>query len=228
MARPIEGLSRRAARRLELDRARLEQYYDDLERDLKRRLQRAEGDREATLRDKLASVQAERGLKLADAEARYRLRVDLELVAAQVVTQPKLELQVQIENRNTAIQRRVVWDPLLRAIEPLTCDVCGQPGLSLQLSRRPPGPRRVPARATVLRLQAGVLPPVRRGDGWLRRAAVSMPSMPSSTADSAGPRKGAARPQALPHARCSRTRWPRWCAHIRMVKGLSIEGVEIC
>lgn len=133
MAGPIESLRRRAARYLELDQARLAHYYDDLTRDLERRLSRAEGDRQAALRDKIAAAQAERELKLADAEARYRLRIDLELVTAQVVAEPKLELLVQIANRNTAIQRRVVWDPLLRAIEPLRCDVCGQPGLSLQL-----------------------------------------------------------------------------------------------
>ncbi|HOG45698.1 MAG TPA: hypothetical protein PLB78_03555, partial [Anaerolineae bacterium] len=133
MSGAIEGLSRRAARHLELDRARLEQYYDDLVRDLERRLRRAEGERQATLHDKIAAAQAERQLKLADAEARYRLRVDLELITVQVITQPKIELLVQIENRNTRVQRRIVWDPLPHAIEPLACDVCGQPGLSLQL-----------------------------------------------------------------------------------------------
>lgn len=133
MAAPLEALQRRTARYLELDRARLEQYYDDLVQDLKRRLQRAESDRQAGLQDKIAAAQAERGLKLADAEARYRLRIDLELITAELVTQPKLELRVQIENRNTQVQRRLVWDPLLHAIEPLACDVCGRPGLSLHL-----------------------------------------------------------------------------------------------
>ena len=133
LAGSIEGLSRRAARYLELDRARLEQYYDDLERDLERRLRRADDERRAGLQQKLASVQAERERKLADAEARYRLRAELELVTVDVVAQPKVALQVQIENRNTAVQRQVVWDPLLHRIEPLHCDVCGQPGLSLQL-----------------------------------------------------------------------------------------------
>lgn len=133
MADSLEGVSRRAARHLELDRARLEQYYDDLARDLERRLRRAEGERQAALRDKTTAVQAEREIKLADAEARYRLRTDLELITGQVIIQPKLELLVQIENRNTTVQRRVVWDPLLHCIEPLACDVCGQPGVSLQL-----------------------------------------------------------------------------------------------
>ena len=116
-----------------MDRARLEQYYDDLARDLERRLVRAEDDRRASLQDKLASVRRERELKLADAEARYQLRIDPELITAQVIAQPKLYAQVQIENRNTSIQRTVVYDPLLHRIEPLMCDVCGRPGYEMQL-----------------------------------------------------------------------------------------------
>lgn len=132
-AGPLESARRRAARYLELDRARLEQYYDDIAGDLERRIQRADLDRRPALQDKLAAVQAERQLKLADAEARYRLRVDLELITAQVIVQPKVMLVVQIENRTAAVQRLVVWDPLLHSIEPLMCDVCGKPGLSLHL-----------------------------------------------------------------------------------------------
>ena len=133
MAEVLAGVRRRSARYLELDRARLEQYYDDLAGDLDRRLQRASEERRAALQDKLGAVRAEREIKLADAEARYRLRVDLELITAQVIVQPKLVLPRQIENRHISVLRAVVWDPLLRQVEPLACDVCGQPGRNLTL-----------------------------------------------------------------------------------------------
>lgn len=135
LAEPIEAISRRAARHLELDQARLEQYYTDLERDLRRRLEGALvlGERRAATEDKLAALQLERQMKLADARERYHLHADLELVTVQVVVQPKILLRVQIENRSTTIQRTIVWNPLLHHIEPLACDVCGQPGTSLQL-----------------------------------------------------------------------------------------------
>ncbi|MDH4137731.1 MAG: hypothetical protein OEW09_13605, partial [Anaerolineae bacterium] len=65
LAEPLDNLQRRAARFLELDRARLEQYYDDMQRDLKRRLERAaDGDRRKALEDKLGAVQIEREAKL--------------------------------------------------------------------------------------------------------------------------------------------------------------------
>jgi len=134
LAAPLEALQRRAARHLELDRARLAEYYEDITRDLQRRADRASDDaRRAALEDKLAAAQAERVAKLADVEAKYRLRVELELINLQVIAQPKVLLPVRIENRTASVERTVVWDPLLRRIEPLACDVCGRPATRLML-----------------------------------------------------------------------------------------------
>jgi len=132
-AESLARLQARAAHFLELDRARLTQYYDDLERNLERRLQRALPERRAALEDKLTATRAERQAKLTDAEAKYHLRVELELVNLLLVAQPKVLLPVQIANRTTRIQRTLVWDPLPHHLEPLVCDVCGQPGETLHL-----------------------------------------------------------------------------------------------
>jgi hypothetical protein len=134
MAEPLERLRLRAARYLELDRARLTEYYDDIARDLQHRIGRAGDDgRRASLEDKLAAAQSEREAKLADVEAKYRLRVELELLNLQVIVQPKILHPVQIENRTVKVERAVVWDPLLHRIEPLACDVCGQAATRLML-----------------------------------------------------------------------------------------------
>jgi hypothetical protein len=134
LADPIARLERRADRYLELDRARLAQYYDDIEGDLTRRRNRASDDkRRASLQDKLDAAQAERQAKLDDVEAKYRLRIELELLNLLVITVPKLTLPVEIKNRTTSVTRTVVWNPLLHQIEPLPCDVCGQPATRLTL-----------------------------------------------------------------------------------------------
>jgi len=134
LAAPLETLRRRAARYLELDQARLTGYYDDIARDLQRRIERASDDgRRASLKDKLTAAQAEREAKLADVEAKYRLRVELELINLQVIVQPKVLFPVHIGNRTTRIERTVVWDPLLHRVEPLACDVCGRPATRLTL-----------------------------------------------------------------------------------------------
>ncbi len=134
MATPLRNLQRRAARHLELDCARLMEYYDDLAHDLERRIARASDDeRRESLEAKLTAVEAERKAKLADVEAKYRLRIEMTLVNLMVITQPKVLLPVRIGDRHTQIEQTVVWDPLLHQLEPLVCDVCGQPGERLFL-----------------------------------------------------------------------------------------------
>ncbi len=129
----LQSLEKRLQRYLELDRARLQQYYDDLKKDAERRLQKAEEDRRPALQAKLEAIESERKAKLADVEQKYHLRVDLELVSLAVVAQPKLDLLVEIKKRTAATQRQVVWDPLLHMVEPPACDVCGLPGQELLL-----------------------------------------------------------------------------------------------
>jgi hypothetical protein len=133
LAPAIESLQRHAARYLDLDHARLEEYYDHIERDLQRRAERTAEDKRAAIESKLAAARVERQAKLADVEAKYKLRVELALVNLLVVEQPKVVRVVQIENRTITVTRTVVWDPLLHRIEPLVCDACGQPSTRLFL-----------------------------------------------------------------------------------------------
>ncbi|MBN1484793.1 MAG: hypothetical protein JXA37_08735, partial [Chloroflexia bacterium] len=129
----LQPLQRRSRRFLELDEARLKQYYDDLERDLQRRIGRADGERREALEGKLTAVRAERQVKLADAREKYSLRVSLELINLLLVVQPKVALPVEIRNRNVSITRQLVWDPLRQQLEELVCDVCGRPSSRLWL-----------------------------------------------------------------------------------------------
>jgi hypothetical protein len=134
LGEPLEKLHRRADRHLELDRARLIEYYEGITRDLQRRIKHSsDGARRTLAEDKLAAAQAERESKLADVEAKYRLRVEMKLVNLQIISQPKILLPVRIGNRTVGIERTVVWDPLLHRIEPLACDVCGQAATQLVL-----------------------------------------------------------------------------------------------
>jgi hypothetical protein len=134
LAEPIAHLTHRATRFLELDRARLEQYYADMEHNLEQRRDRSSDEgRRASLQDKLQATRAERQAKLVDVEAKYRLRIELELLNLLVITLPKLTLPVEIKHRATQVTRTVVWNPLLHQIEPLPCDVCGRPATRLTL-----------------------------------------------------------------------------------------------
>lgn len=133
LAADLEKLQKRAARFRQLDEARLEAYYQELEGDLAQRLTTASAERRPGLEEKLAAVRTEREQKLADVAERYRVRVNLTLLNVLVIQQPKLVTPATIENRTTAIDVYAVWDPLLHRLEPLACQVCGGPGQRLYL-----------------------------------------------------------------------------------------------
>lgn len=136
MSGQVAALVARMERHLTLDLARVGDYYDELTADLQRRRARLGADdaaRSQNLDDKLAALEVERGAKLQDVRGSYAVRVELELVNVLLLTQPKVILPVAIGNRTTQIVRSVVWDPLVHRLEPLVCDVCGQPGEGLHL-----------------------------------------------------------------------------------------------
>jgi len=64
-------------------------YYADLQRDLEKRLSKAEDERQPALQSKLAALHDERQSKLADAEQKYHLRLDLELINLAIIALPK-------------------------------------------------------------------------------------------------------------------------------------------
>jgi len=129
----LSHLQKRLARFLELDRARLNDYYADLLKDAKKRLQKADEDRRSAMEAKIAAIHAEHESKLVDVEQKYHLRVQLELVNLAIITLPKLDLTVEIRKRTSAIKRTVSWNPLLHIVEPLPCDVCNRGGMTLHL-----------------------------------------------------------------------------------------------
>ena len=133
MAGDLDALQKRVARFCELDEARLNEYYQELERDLQHRLAGASADRRASLEEKLSAVRREREQKLADVAERYRVKLNLTLLNLLVIQQPKLVVPLNIENRTTQISVYAVWDPLLHQLEPLACQVCGEPGQRIYL-----------------------------------------------------------------------------------------------
>jgi hypothetical protein len=136
MAPTLDAALQRTGRFLDLDRARLNNYYDDLQHDLEKRLARAEDERRPGLQAKLDALKLERQSKLLDAEQKYRLRADLELINLAIIAQPKIEIDVEISKRGVTARRSLAWDPLRHLLEPLVCDVCGEPGEGLTLCER--------------------------------------------------------------------------------------------
>ena len=127
----LANLQKRLARFLELDRARLNNYYAGLLKDAQKRLQKADKERRAALETKIEVIKSERQSKLLDVEQKYHLRIQLELVNLAIIAMPKLDLTVEIRKRTSTVKRTVTWNPLLHTIEPLLCDVCQRGGMML-------------------------------------------------------------------------------------------------
>ncbi|MCP4358151.1 MAG: hypothetical protein GY796_09080 [Chloroflexi bacterium] len=133
MQAELGSLQKRVVRFRQLDEARLTDYYDTLEKDLQNRLRTASAERRPGLEDKLTAVQTERRHKLTDLTERYQVRINLTLLNLLIIQQPKLIQAVRIVNRSTKVSAYAVWDPLLLQLEPLHCQMCGQPGQRLYL-----------------------------------------------------------------------------------------------
>ena len=133
MGETLASLHIRLQRFLDLDRARLNDYYDDLTTDAQRRLSKADEERRPALEAKLAAITSERQSKLADVEQKYHLHVQLELINFALIAQPKIDLMVEIRSRKTAFTRQATWDPLLHVVEGFACDACNHSGQLLVL-----------------------------------------------------------------------------------------------
>ncbi|MBI4321121.1 MAG: hypothetical protein HY675_21740 [Chloroflexi bacterium] len=127
IADEIATYRRRTTRHLEMENLRINAFYDDTERELRRRLERAEADqRGETIRRKIEAASLERQRKLADIAAKHQLRVVFALLNAAVVTQPKVRSTVKVENRYASAEVRVIFDPLTGELELPVCQVCAE------------------------------------------------------------------------------------------------------
>lgn len=123
----LEKLRQRTKRFLELDRARLESYYQELHQDLQYRMRRfsdnsEDEDKRRSLLDKIHHLETEKAAKLLDVEQKYAMRLQLELLTFQIVEQPKMVLPMVIEKGKKTMPATVIWDPLLHRLEPLLYD----------------------------------------------------------------------------------------------------------
>ena len=116
----LDPIQRRSTRYLQLDQARLEGYYADLQQDLENRLARADdANRVQSLQNKIAAIKSEQEAKFGDVVAKYQMRVHLELINIMIIEQPKVVLPMMVEHGKLKIPTQVVWNTLTYVLEPL-------------------------------------------------------------------------------------------------------------
>jgi hypothetical protein len=121
----VDSLSRRRDR----DFARLREYYQSIETEIRRRARRAstKGD-EASFKTEAARLDATirtYEARVNDLIDRYRTRVRLKALGALLCTLPVQRVTARLHRRSASRSLTVAWNPIDRAIEPPCCDGCG-------------------------------------------------------------------------------------------------------
>ena len=117
-------------RRLRRDERRLAGYYGALADQVDRR--RSKVSREDR-REKRAAIARELDRKLRDLDSRYAVRVEMEAVSVSRAVLPAVLVPLVAVRRKSERTYPAVWNPVLKAVEPLACEGCRRPARSFQL-----------------------------------------------------------------------------------------------
>jgi hypothetical protein len=131
--------SRELQERLRRQAARMKQYYDDLLRELDEDSHRARNrDADAVkFTTRREALERERQTRIAELHQKNALTVELELLNFLVVRQPKLVAAASVTDKDGCTKEfELAWDPLVEAVEPVACSVCGHPTFELVRRRR--------------------------------------------------------------------------------------------
>lgn len=127
--RDLQAFLNASRRRLERDRKRIYDYYDDLRRSAQIRLaalgsaagERAEADRQReTMR--IAAIEREYAAKLDDLRHNYAVRVTVNWMQGLTLFAPVHRFEVLIKRRKGERIIGIDWHPAIRMLEPPPCD----------------------------------------------------------------------------------------------------------
>jgi len=128
LAEELSSFHETMTRRFKRDAANLEEYYQDLEKEMKKTLQRHRLSEELVKErnEKIALLPRELERKRDDLFKKYSIRVDIEPCAAMLVNTPAVKVlyYVLIGKRRKNIS--LVYNPITRMLDPLVCQGCGK------------------------------------------------------------------------------------------------------
>ena len=129
--RAKEFLLRLEARR-ERDRNRLRNYYHALLKETDHRGERTAGDTKTD--DKRRAVELELRRKLGELDERYALRASLTPLTWLRLDLPVLKVTLEVFRKQARREHALFWNPVLTALEPMCCAVCGAGIFSVSFS----------------------------------------------------------------------------------------------
>lgn len=128
LAEELKSFHETMTRRFKRDAANLEEYYQALEKEMKKTLQRHRLSEELIKErhEKISLLPRELERKRDDLFKKYSIRVDIEPCAAMLVNTPAVKVlcYVLIGKRRKNIS--LVYNPVTKALDPLVCQGCGK------------------------------------------------------------------------------------------------------
>lgn len=119
----------RLRRRRERDAHRLREYYEEIDREIRRKLRRAGANEDAARRerDRLAATSAAYQSRVAEIVARYRVGVGLRPIGVLLCRLPAYQIAVKLLRRSATSDVLFSWNPLDGRVELRACDGCLAP-----------------------------------------------------------------------------------------------------
>jgi hypothetical protein len=120
------GVEQNANRRLARDRERIDAYYRDLIRQIRKRAARHAGDAQAEEkeRSRAAATELDHRAKLEDLARKYALKIRVEPGDVLVLSLPVQEISVRLIRKKSERMTRLHWNPVLGELEYPWCEGC--------------------------------------------------------------------------------------------------------
>lgn len=116
-------------RRRDRDVARIRDYYEEIDREIRRKVARARSNEETRRRelDRLDATAASYRARIAEVAERARVRVRVVPIAVFACRMPTWQITVRLKRRTASADALFSWNPIDGRVEPRACDGCETP-----------------------------------------------------------------------------------------------------
>ncbi|AFZ11488.1 hypothetical protein Cri9333_0533 [Crinalium epipsammum PCC 9333] len=125
----LENWSAKLNRARARDEERLKTYYGTIAQEIRSKLEfkQLEGEDKQKELARIEATHRELDRKLADVQERYAMRVEAYLHSAMIIYLPTVHIQCELIRKKAQREVIAVWNPFTKIIEPLRCEVSGEP-----------------------------------------------------------------------------------------------------
>jgi hypothetical protein len=125
----LENWQAKLYRALARDEERLKNYYGAISAEIAAKIEYKglSGDEKEKELARIEATLRELGRKLADIRERYALKVQANLYSAMILHLPTVHINCTLQRKKAKREVTLVWNPFTKIIEPLRCEVSGEP-----------------------------------------------------------------------------------------------------